>query len=165
VSYYIGLPLVFLLALVEASVLPMFRIAGLQPNLVLVVLVAWLIVRGASEAFVLVPLGGFVLGLVDGAPLGTALLGLAPLAILQDLRGSRLSEGGLSQALVFTLAMTLVYHLVQLLVFTVQGEAGSWLAAFTQVVIPTAFLNLVLLVPVYAIIALASPDVRRAAYV
>ena len=58
VSYYVGLPLLLLVALVEASVLPMFRIGGLQPNLVLVLLVAWLMVRGAGEAFVLIPSAG-----------------------------------------------------------------------------------------------------------
>lgn len=163
-SYYIGLPLVFLVALAEASVLPLFRVAGLQPNLLLVLLVAWLVVRGPSEAFVLIPLGGFVLGLVDGAPLGAALLALAPMALLQELRGARLSEGGLSLALVFTLLMTLVYHLTYLAVFSVEGEAGSWLSALGRVVLPTAFLNVVVLLPTYLIVSLASPDLRRAAY-
>ena len=163
-SYYIGLPLVFLVALVEASVLPLFRVAGLQPNLLLVLLVVWLVVRGPNEAFVLIPAGGLSLGLVDGAPLGTALLALAPVAMLQEVRGARLSEGGLSIAIVFTLTMTVVYHLVYLLVFTVQGEAGSWAAALGRVVIPTAFLNVLVLLPTYALVHVASPDMRRAAY-
>lgn len=163
-SYYIGLPLVFLAALTEACVLPMFRVAGLQPNLLLVLLVAWLVVRGPAEAFVLVPVGGLALGLVDGAPLGTALLALAPLFLLQELRGTHLSEGGLGLALLFLLAMTLAYNLVYLAVFSVQGEAGAWQAALGRVVLPTAFLNAALLLPVYALVLLASRDLRRAAY-
>lgn len=163
-SYYIGLPLVFLAALAEASVLPMFRVAGLQPNLLLVLLVAWLVVRGPAEAFVLVLTGGLALGLVDGAPLGTALLALAPLFLLQELRGRHLREGGLGLALLFLLAMTLAYNLVYLAVFSVQGEAGAWQAALGRVVLPTAFLNAVLLLPVYALVLLASRDLRRAAY-
>jgi rod shape-determining protein MreD len=165
VSYYIGVPLVILFGLLEASVLPMFRIAGLQPNLLLVLFVAWLMVRGPSEAFVLIPLGGFILGLVDGAPLGTALLALAPLAIVQEIRGARLSESGLVLSAVFLVAMTFLYHLIFLLVFTVQGESGSWLFALARVIVPTAFLNVLVLIPTYWVLNLSSRELRRAGYV
>ena len=163
-SYYIGLPLIVLAAAAEASALPLFRIEGLQPNLVLVLVLAWLMVRGATEAFVLIPLGGVVLGLVDGAPMGTALLALAPLALLHELRGARLVEGELMLALLFTVVATGLYYLVYLLVFTAQGEAGSWLAALSQVIVPTALLNVVLLLPIYALIWSASAGLRRSAY-
>ena len=81
----------------------------------------------------LIPIGGFLLGLVDGAPLGTAMIALAPLALLQDVRGSQLREGGLVLAVIFIVVMTVVYHLVYLLMFTISGEAASWLQAMTRV--------------------------------
>ena len=165
-SYYIGIPLVFLVALSEASVLPMFRIAGLQPNPTLVLLIAWLMVRSPAEAFVLIPVGGLVLGLVDSAPLGTALLALAPLALIQEVRGSQLREGGgLVLTILFTLGMTVVFNLVYLLVFTFSAESGNWLSAFTSAIIPVAFLNVILLLPLYALLWLSSGQLRRATYV
>jgi rod shape-determining protein MreD len=164
-SYYVGLPLLFLLALIEASVMPLFRVAGLQPNLVLVVLVAWLMLRGSGEAFVLIPIGGLFLALVDGAPFGTALLALAPMAFLQEIRGARLSEGGFILTVVFTVVMTFSYHLVYLAIFTLAGESGSWLTAFVHVIVPTAFLNVAVLIPVYGLLSLASQEQRRALYV
>ena len=163
-SYYIALPLLLLLAATEASVLPLFRVAGMQPNIVLVLLVVWLMVRGANEAFVLIPAGGLLLGLVDAAPLGTALLALAPLAVLHELRGARLRESGVVLTLLFTVLATLAYHITYLLVFTVQGDNGSWIAAMTRVILPTAFLNALLVLPLYSIIWLASADLRRAAF-
>ena len=144
--------------------LPLFRIAGLQPNLVLVLFIAWLMVRGPGEAFVLIPIGGLFLGLVDGAPLGTALLALAPLAIVQEIRADRLSESGLVLTIVFTVGMTIVYHLVYLGVFTVRGEAGSWLTAVTRVIIPTALLNAVVLLPLYCLVNSLASELRRPAY-
>lgn len=164
-SYYVGVPLVILFGLLEASVLPMFRIAGLQPNLLLVLFVAWLMVRGSSEAFVLIPLGGLIIGLVDGAPLGTALLALAPLAVVQEIRGARLAESGLVLSAVFVVAMTFLYHLIYLAVFTIQGESGSWLLALTRVIIPTAFLNVLVLLPTYWLLNMSSRELRRAGYV
>jgi rod shape-determining protein MreD len=163
-SYYVGISLLFLLAVLEASILPMFRIAGLQPNLVLVFLITWLMVRGAEEAFVLIPIGGIVLGLVDGALLGTALLALAPIAILQDLRGSQLREGGLIMAIVFTAIMTLAYNYTFLAVYAVQGQSGDWLSASINVIVPTAFLNVALLLPLYVLFSVLSPEQRRSVY-
>jgi rod shape-determining protein MreD len=165
VSYYVGLPLLVLVALLEVSVVPMFRVAGLQPNLMLVLLIAWLIVRGANEAFILAPIGGVLLGLVDGAPAGTALIGLAPLAFLQDLRGSQLREGGLIMAIAFTIVMSFFYNYVHLAVFTLQGQSGDWLLASTRIIVPTALLNVFVLIPLYGLMSLSSPEQRRNVYV
>jgi len=164
VSYYVGATLVIFAALLEASVLPLFRVDGLQPNLTLVLLVAWLIIRGPEEAYVLIPLGGIFLGLVDAALMGTALLALAPVAILQEVRGGQLNEKGLLMATVFTLIMSLVYQYTYLLVFTLQGEAGSWAQATTSVILPTTLINLAVLLPLYAVFAFLNPQSRRSLY-
>jgi rod shape-determining protein MreD len=167
VSYWIGLPLLVLAVLVEVSVLPMFRVYGLQPNLMLVLLIAWLIVRGSSEAFVLAPIGGVLLGFVDGAPVGTALIGLAPLAFLQELRGSQLreGEGGLIAAIGFTVVMSLFYNFVHLGVFTLMGEAGEWGTASLRIILPTVLLNVMLVLPIYWLLTLARPQERRTVYI
>jgi rod shape-determining protein MreD len=165
VSYYIGVPLLLIVAAAEASVLPMFQIGGLQPNPMLVLLLAWLMVRGAGEAFLLIPIGGLFLGLVDSAPMGTALLALAPMAVLQEIRGSQLREGGFLLTILFTVAMTIVFNLVYLLIFILGGEAGSVVGAVSRVIIPTAFLNVIVLFPTYLILWATSGDLRRAAYV
>lgn len=164
-SYYVGVPLLLLIAAAEASVLPMFQVGGLQPNPMLVLLLGWLMVRGASEAFLMIPIGGLFLGLVDAAPMGTALLALAPMAFLQEIRGSQLREGGFLLTILFTVTMTIVFNLVYLLVFTLGGQAGSISDAMLRVIVPTAFLNVILMFPVYAVLWTTSGDLRRASYV
>ena len=164
-SYWIGLPLLLLVALLEVSVLPMFRVYGLQPNLMLVLLIAWLSVRGASEAFILAPIGGVLLGFVDGAPVGTALIGLAPLAFLQELRGSQLREGGLIAAIGFTVVMSFFYNLVHLGVFTLLGEGGEWGAAFLRIIVPTVFINVMILPPIYWLLTLTGREQPRMMYI
>ena len=164
-SYWIGLPLLLLVALLEVSVLPMFRVYGLQPNLMLVLLIAWLSVRGASEAFILAPVGGVLLGFVDGAPVGTALIGLAPLAFLQELRGSQIREGGLIAAIGFTVVMSFFYNFVHLGVFTLLGEAGEWGAAFLRIIVPTVLINVVILPPIYWLLTLTGREQPRMMYI
>jgi cell shape-determining protein MreD len=161
VSYYIGVPLVVITALAEVAFLPYFRVFGLQPNLLLVVLLAWLMVRGQEEALYLIPIGAIVLGLVDGAALGVGLLALAPLALLHDIRGSQLSEGQFLNAVVFTIAATVVYQATYLVAFGVGGEAGNIPSAVSRVVVPVALLNVAVLLPVYWSTWVFSPDVRR----
>jgi len=163
-SYYIGIALVVLSALVEASVMPMFRIQGLQPNLTLVLLMTWLIVRGADEAFVLIPIGGIFIGLVDGALLGTALLALAPVALLQEVRGAQLNDKGFAMMIGFTVIMSLVYNYVYLLVFTLQGQSGSWFEATTQVILPTTLINIAVVLPMYLVFTVINPQPRRSLY-
>jgi rod shape-determining protein MreD len=163
-SYYVALPLLLLVALIEASVLPMFRIGGLQPNLMLVLLVIWLMVRGAHEAFVLIPIGGLFLGLVDGAPMGTALIAMAPIAVLHEVRGAHLNEGGLVLTIAFTVVMTLVYHVIYLAIFTLRGEAGAWGPALVGIAVPVCLLNVLVLLPAYAVISATNQNTRRSLY-
>ena len=168
-SYYVGIVLVIFCALLEASVLPLFRIQGLQPNLTLILLMAWLIIRGAEEAYVLIPVGGIFLGLVDGAPIGTALLALAPVAFLQEVRGTQLNEKGPLMAIVFTAIMSLIYNYTYLLMFLAHLAlglllAGSWSEATTRVILPTMFINVAVLLPLYFGFALLNPERRRSLY-
>jgi rod shape-determining protein MreD len=164
VSYYVGITLVVFAALLEASVLPLFRVGGVQPNLTLVLLMAWLVIRGAEEAYVLIPIGGIFVGLVDGALMGTALLAMAPVALLQEVRGAQLNARGFVMAVAFTTIMSLVYNYTYLLVFSLQGEAGPWGAATTQVILPTTLINLAVLLPIYAAFAFVNPEPRRSLY-
>jgi cell shape-determining protein MreD len=113
---------------------------------------------------VLIPIGGVFIGLVDGALMGTALLALAPVAFLQEVRGAQLHEKGLAMAVVFTAIMSVIYNYTYLLVFTLQGEAGSWAEATTRVILPTTFMNVAILLPVYFVITLLNPEQRRSLY-
>src|SRR3990170_370564 len=135
-SYYVGITLLFFVAIIEVSVLPLFRVYGLQPNLTLVILIVWLIIPGQEEAYVLIPIGGVLLGLVESAPMGTAIIALAPIAVLQEVRGSHLGQGGVVMAAAFAVVMSVVYNFTYLLVFTLTGESGNWLVATTDVVLP-----------------------------
>jgi cell shape-determining protein MreD len=163
-SYYVGIALLVFVALIEVSVLPLFRVYGLQPNLTLIVLLLWLMVRGAEEAFVLVPIGAIVLGLVEGAPLGTALVALAPLAILNEVRGSQLRESGLVLSIGFIIVMSLFYNFTYLAVFTLQGQGGDWLTATTRIIVPAALVNVAVLLPLYLLFTIVNPQPRRSLY-
>jgi rod shape-determining protein MreD len=161
VSLAAGLVAVLFAALAQAAVMPSFSIFGVQPSLVIVLLVAWMSIRGQREALFLIPAAGFVLGLLDGEPLGLAMLALAPLVLMTEVREWRRVESDLVPALVLTVAGTLVYETTVLLSLAVRGEQVSWLASIVDVLVPAAIANVLLLLPVYAVIRLASLDLQR----
>ena len=72
--YVTGAAIAFMLALVQASSVEQFRIIGVAPNLLLVFLVSWLVVRGLDDVLPMVAVAGITLGLVGLQTPGLALL-------------------------------------------------------------------------------------------
>jgi hypothetical protein len=86
-------------------------------------------------------------------------------AVLHEVRGAHLAESGVVLTIAFTVVMTLVFHAVYLLVFTVEGTAGAWDAALLRVAVPICLLNVLLLLPLYALLSATSQNLRRPLYV
>lgn len=165
-STAVGLLVIAFAALAQAAVLPSFSIFGVQPNLVLALLVAWLIVRPRREGLLLVPAAGLMVGLLDGEPLGLAMLALAPLIVLAEVRDLRLVESDLLPAVGVAAVGTLVYEAIVLLTLAMTGERLDWLASVLDVLVPAAIANALLLLPIYGLMRLASMDLhgRRPAF-
>lgn len=157
----LGLFVVLVAAVAQTAILPAFSIFGVQPSLLLVILVAWMAARGRRETLVLIPVAGFVQGLLDSQPLGLAMLAFAPLTLMTDVRERRFVESDLLTAVLLTVLATLVYEAVILVTLAVRGEQLEWLASVLDVLVPTTIANVLLLLPIYGAIRLASVDLRR----
>jgi rod shape-determining protein MreD len=160
-SVAVGLMAIIVAVVAQMSILPAFSIFGVQPNLVLVLLVAWMAVRGQREVLLLIPAAGLVQGLLDSEPLGLAMLALAPLILMTEVRELQLVESDLLPAVVLCALATLVYESAILLTLAVTGERLDWLASVLDVLVPAAIANALLLLPVYGAVWLASLDLRR----
>lgn len=157
----LGLVVIILAALFQVSVVPSFSIWGVQPNLLVILLVAWMAVRGRQEALILIPIGGLALGLLDAEPIGLAMLALSPLILLVDVREMRAIDSSLLPAVALVALATLSYESTFLVTLAVAGEQLDWLASTLDVLIPAMTANVLLLLPVYAIVRLASWDKRQ----
>ncbi len=160
-SLAVGLVLVVGAALAQVSVLPAFSIFGAQPNLVIVLLVAWTAVRDQREALLLVPAAGFVLGLLDSQPLGLAMLALAPLILMTDVPELRLVESNLLPALLVAGVAALFYEGIHLLALAVSAGQPDWPVALLNVLVPAAIATALLLLPVYGVMRLTKHEFRR----
>lgn len=148
-SMIAGVMLIIAATLAQAAVVPEFSIFGVQPNLLIVVLIAWMTVRGKQEALPLIVIGGVLQGLLDSEPLGLAMLALAPLILMTEVREWKLVESDLLPALLLTVLATWAYEGIMLLSLAVTGERVDWLTNLFDMLLPAAVANALLLLPIY----------------
>ena len=159
-SMVVGVLLIVAATLAQAAVLPEFSVFGVQPNLLIVVLVAWLSVRSKQEALPLIVIAGFSQGLLDSQPLGLAMLALAPLIVMSEVREWKLVESDLLPAILLTVLATWAYEGVMLISLAVTGERVDWLSSLIDVLLPAAIANALLLLPVYGVMRFFRPELR-----
>ncbi|HYM14062.1 MAG TPA: hypothetical protein VEZ14_00695 [Dehalococcoidia bacterium] len=160
--YWIGGALAIVLALVQAASVEQFKILGIAPNLMLVMLVAWLVVRGLEDVLPMLFVAGLTLGLVGSQTPGLVLLALLPIAGFGVLRELHVVHSDLVLVLVLVAASTVAYELVLLASVVVSGGTLDVVPAFSHAIVPAALVNMALAVPVFAVMRLARPaDSRR----
>lgn len=165
--YMIGGGLACLLALVQASSIEQFRILGVAPNLMLVMLTVWLTVRGLDDVLPMVAVAGVTLGFVGLQTPGLVLLALlVPLAPLGVVRALGIVHSESLLVVSFVLAASLAYETVLLAGVLASGGVFDLRAAFAGVILPAAAVNLMIALPVYLVMRLARPAAprRRNAY-
>ena len=112
--YLTGAFISFMLALVQASSIEQFHIFGVSPNLMLVFLVAWLVVRGLEDVLPMVAVAGVTLGLVGLQTPGLVLLALLPIAGFGVVREMHVVHSEILLTLLLVIGATVAYETVLL---------------------------------------------------
>lgn len=143
--------LIFLLAIIETSLLPAAFGNIPRPNLVLIATSVWAAIRG-DEGFLWAAYGGLLLDVLSGAPFGSNMAGLVlgnTLAILLDRVPIPFQTLRVTNWVAVT---TVVYFSVLLLVLSFSGRPYDITLAFTNVILPAIIINPVLSLPANAIL-------------
>lgn len=140
-NVYASFALMLFLALVQVSVMPFVKVLGARPDLVLVAVIAWTLLRGARDGLYWAFIGGLILDMLSGAPFGTMILGLCVVALLAQLGYGRVFGNPylLSTAVAFPLAV--LYGLIILVILLVAGHNVNWAWAVMRQVLPSAILD------------------------
>lgn len=148
-TLYLVVPLLLLVAVVQTSAMPHLRIWGVFPDLPLLVVVSWGLLRGAKEGLVWGLIAGLCVDLLSGAPAGAATASLVAVGFLAGLtqRGAFRAQVLLPVAAVFV--ATMLYDLIFLLAMLISGRPVQWLATMGRIILPSAALNLLLTPIVY----------------
>ncbi len=159
--YWVGSVVVFLMALVQASSVEQVRVLGVVPNLMLVFLVSWLVVRGLDDVLPMIALAGITLGLIGLQTPGLVLLALLPIAGLGLVRELHVVHSDLLLVLALVLCASVAYETIMLASVMLTGGTRDFVAGFTHDVLPAAIANLALTPSVYALMRFAKPADAR----
>ncbi len=159
--YWTGSAIAILLALLQASSVEEFKVLGVTPNLLLVLLVSWLVVRGLDDVLPMIAVAGVTIGFVGLQTPGLVLLALLPIAGLGILRELHVIHSDILLVLAFVLAATVAYELIIVASLMLTGGGLDLLTALRSAVVPAAIVNLALAPPVYVVMRLAKPSDRR----
>jgi rod shape-determining protein MreD len=144
INLYLSIPLLTGVALVQTVLLSRVNLWGARPDLMLLVVLVWSVVRDVREGLVWGFIGGLILDVFSGGPLGASILGLLSVALLAGQLWVRGIGSTVIRLLLLALVAVAAYHLVLLTILGWTGYAVGFGRALLRVVAPSALLNAVL---------------------
>lgn len=130
-----------IIALFQTVVLARVELWGARPNLMLLLVLVWSIVRDLDEGLIVALIGGLILDLFSGGPPGSMVLGLLAAAFLAGQRWGRGVGLPIITLWFSALISVLAYHVVLLTVLAWTRYPVDWGRAFLSVALPSALLN------------------------
>jgi rod shape-determining protein MreD len=149
---YVGVALLLLAAVAQATITPHIRILGGAPDVVLLMVVTWAVNASLETSVVWAFIGGIAQDLLSAAPTGASTLGMLPIIFgIHALRG-QVVHVGLILVLALVLVGTLLSKLVFALVMGMSGFRVDLLEHFAYVIMPTLAYQIVFVIPVLLVV-------------
>jgi rod shape-determining protein MreD len=142
-----------LAALAQVSLLPATKIFGVWPDLTLVVVVAWTLLRGARSALVWAVVAGAWLDLVSSGPLGMYSIGLVVAVLIAGLGGRTVLRSHLLLALGMVAAATVAQDAIQYFLLAFTGASIHFADALLRLALPEVVYNMIAMLLVYPLLA------------
>jgi rod shape-determining protein MreD len=140
-SQYLAFIILFCLAVLQTTVMPRVTVMGVHPNLVLMAVTSWSLLRGAEEGMLWALVGGLAMDLFSGAPLGVCALALLAVSFLSGLGERNVFRLELLIPILAIPVATLVYQLIVLGLLALLGWRAEWGAGLSRVVFPSMVVN------------------------
>jgi rod shape-determining protein MreD len=139
-------------ALVEATLGYRLEAGGGRANVVLLMVVAWSLIRGLEEGALAGLAGGLALDLVSGTPFGLYTAILTLIGAMTALGEATLHRGSLAFFFGTAVLVTVAYHGVAILVFQALGWEMPGFSRLVGGLVPTVLINAALM-PVAFVLA------------
>jgi rod shape-determining protein MreD len=140
--------------LLQISLAPFVKINGVHPDLVLVLVIGWIILRGLGEGVVWALIGGLSLDVVSSAPFGVFTVTMLLVALVTSVSHGRVFGSSIVLPLSLTLPLSLFFNGLALLILTLFGRPVVWGDAFFEVLLPVAVFNTAVMVLVFPLLYL-----------
>lgn len=148
-TLYLVVPALFLAVVLQASAVPHLRVWGVFPDLPLVIVVSWSMLRGSRSGLVWGLIAGLFVDLLSGTPAGAATVALGAVGFLAGMVRRTALRVQVLLPVLAVVAATLLYDLALLLGMQLFGRTVLWLETLGRIILPSAALNLLLLPALY----------------
>jgi cell shape-determining protein MreD len=149
----LGIILLFGAALLQVTLVTRLTLLQGVSDLVFLTLIAWMLQPGNKLDWRWGLLAGLLVGYASALPDWVLWLAYAGAAFICQILRQRLWQGQLLAVLSITLLGTLFIHLVTLLYLFMSAHPMDALEALNLITVPSMLLNLIFVLPVYAIIS------------
>lgn len=140
--------------LLQVTLSPYIKINGVHPDLVLVLVIGWTILRGLRDGFIWALIGGLSIDFVSGAPFGIFTLALLLVTLVANLFHGRTFGSSIILPVSLAFPLSLLFNGVALLLLNLLGRPIAWNEALSNVLIPIAIFNTVAMLLVFPLLYL-----------
>jgi rod shape-determining protein MreD len=153
---YIFISLVILVgaALLQATLSPFVKISGVHPDLVLVLVIGWVVLRGLEEGLFWAVIGGLSLDVLSGAPFGVFTLSMVVVALVTSLFHGRVFGSSIILPLSLAFPLSLLFNGLLLLLLMLLGRPIDWGVVFFNILLPVSIFNTMVMVLVFPLLYL-----------
>jgi len=143
-NLYLSLPLLTGIALIQSVLLSRVSVRGARPDLMLLVVLVWAFVRSLEEGVVWGFIGGLILDLLSGGPLGATAIALVLAAWWAGQPWGQGLGPSVARLLLLVFLSAVTYYLVLLIILAWTGHTIDWGFALLRMAGPSVILNTIL---------------------
>jgi rod shape-determining protein MreD len=149
INPYLAAVSLLLIALLQTSVMPGLTWSGVMPDLMLLVVVSWSLLRGTREGVLWALGGGLLLDLMSGGPFGVAVVALFLSSAIIGMGELNVVRDSLWLPLVASILATVTYDVAYWTILQVVGRSFYTVHELLQVLGPSLVVNALVMYPTY----------------
>ncbi len=153
-STLIPLLVLFGAVFLQVTLSPFVKISGVHPDLVLVLVIGWVTLRGLDEGLFWAIAGGLSLDFFSGAPFGVFTLAMVIVALITGLFHGRIFGSSIILPVSLTVPLSFLFNGLVLLLLMVLGRPMDWGVAFFDILVPVAIFNTMVMMLLFPLLYL-----------
>ena len=141
------------MGILQSVLAPFLNFGSIHPDLVVVIVLGWSILKNFTEAVTWAFIGGVILDVLTSPPFGVFTVSFLLTAILINFWHSRLSDSTLLLPILFALPYTMFFNLCNLLFLQVLGYTIAWGSAVRTIIFPAGLMNVAAMALIFPILS------------
>ncbi len=144
--------LVLIFTSLQLGVISRIPLQNGMADIVLLFIIVWCLNRQAKNFYIPALIAGGLVTFISSIPVPGVLLSYILAAVLTRILVNRLWEMPVFSMLIITIVATFLQHLIYILVLQFQGSSVPLLSSLSGITLPSVFLNIILVFPMYLLV-------------